>query len=75
MNFQMGLGQLIMRMNYREAEYGLAFPATNDFIKVLRKYRSSLGFEKLGIYLVPVKRDGTCHLVSPGDTLKLLDEI
>ena len=75
MNFQMGLGQLMSRMKHREAEYGLAFPLTKHFTRVLQKYRGSFVFEKLGIYLVPVKGDGSCQLVSPIDVLKFLDEI
>ena len=75
MNFQIGLGQLMSRMKHRDAEYGLAFPLTKDFTKVLRKYKGSFAFEKLGIYLVPVKRDGSCRLISPLDVMKFLKEI
>lgn len=75
MNFQMGLGQLMSRMKHRDAEYGLAFPLTKDFTKLLRKYEGSFAFERLGIYLIPVKRDGSCQLVSSSDVLKFLDEI
>jgi len=74
MNFQIGLGQLMSRMKHSDAEYGLAFPLTKDFAKVLRKYKSSFAFEKLGIYLIPVKRDGSCRLISPLDVLKFLEE-
>jgi len=75
MNFQMGLGQLVSRMKHRDAEYGLVFPLTEDFKKVLNKYRGSFAFEKLGIYLIPVKRDGLCQLVSSSDVQKFLDEV
>ena len=75
MNFQIGLGQLMSRMKHRDAEYGLAFPVTKDFIRVLRKYRRSFSFEKLGIYLVPVKRDGSYRLIFSPNTLKFIDEI
>ncbi|TET20076.1 hypothetical protein E3J74_04510 [Candidatus Bathyarchaeota archaeon] len=75
MNFQMGLGQLMSRMKHRDAGYGLAFPLTKDFMKVLRRYKGSFAFEKLGIYLILVKRDGSCQLVSSSDVLKFLDEI
>lgn len=74
MNFQMGLGQIMSRMKHRDAEYGLAFPLTKDFTKVLRKYKGSLAFEKLGIYLIPVERDGSCRLVSPLEVLSFLKE-
>lgn len=75
MNFQMGLGQLMSRMKHQDVEYGLAFPVTKDFKKVLKKYKGSFAFEKLGIYLIPVKRDGSCQLVSASDVLKFFDEI
>ena len=75
MNFQLGLGQLMSRMKHHDAEYGLAFPVTKDFKKVLRKYKDSFAFEKLGIYLIPVKRDGACKIVSPDETLRFLKEI
>ena len=75
MNFQIGLGQLMSRMRYRSAEYGVAFPLTRDFIKVLQKYKGSFAFEKLGIYLLTVKMDGTCCIISPSDVLKFLDNI
>jgi len=74
MNFQMGLGQVMSRMKHSEIQYGLAFPVTKDFTRVRQKYRGSFAFEKLGIYLVPVKRDGSCRLISPIDVLKFLDE-
>jgi len=75
MNFHMGLGQLMSRMKHTEAEYGLAFPLTGDFIKALRKHRGSFAFEKLGIHLISVNRNGSCRLVPPHDVLKFLDEI
>lgn len=74
MNFQIGLGQIMSRMKHRDAEYGLAFPLTKDFTKVLRKYKGSLAFEKLGIYLIPVERDGSCRLISPLEVLSFLEE-
>lgn len=75
MNFQIGLGQLMSRMKQRKAKYALAFPLTKDFIRVLRKYLDSFAFEKLGIYLIPVERDGSCRLISPLDVLQFLEEI
>ena len=73
MNFQIGLGQLMSRMKHKDAEYGLAFPITKDFTKVLRKYKGSFAFEKLGIYLIAVKRDGSCRMIAPNDILRFLD--
>ena len=75
MNFQMGLGQLMSRMKHRDAEYGLAFPLTRDFMKVLSKYKGSFAFEKLGIYLLPVARDGTCRLIPPSEVLRFLEKV
>ena len=75
MNFQMGLGQLMSRMKRHDAEYGLAFPVTEDFKKVLKKYKGSFAFEKFGIYLIPVKRDGSCRIVTPDEALRFLEEI
>jgi hypothetical protein len=74
MNFQIGLGQIMSRMKHRDAEYGLAFPLTKDFTKVLRKYKGSLAFEKLGIYFIPVERDGSCRLISPHEVSSFLEE-
>jgi hypothetical protein len=59
MNFQMGLGQIMCRMVDPGASYGLAFPWTTDFKKVLRTYRGSDGFNRLGLYLFVVHRDGS----------------
>jgi hypothetical protein len=73
MNFQIGLGQLMSRMTHKEADYGLAFPLTTNFVRVLRKYHESFAFEKLGIYLIPVNRDGSSQLVPPTDALKFLE--
>lgn len=75
MNFQMGLGQLMSRMKHHEAEYGIAFPLTRDFTKVLRKYKGSFAFEKLEICLLPVTRDGACRLIPPNEVLRFLEEI
>ena len=75
MNFQIGLGQLMSRMKHSDAEYGLAFPLTKDFKKVLRKYKGSFVFEKLGIYLLPVERDGSCLMIAPDEILRFLEEI
>ena len=75
MNFQIGLGQLMSRMKHSETQYGLAFPITSDFTRVLRKYKGSFAFEKLGICLIPVKKDGTCRVVSPNEVMSFLEEI
>lgn len=58
MNFQMGVGQIVSRMTDPGVSYALAFPMTSDFKKVLRKYKGSLGFERLDLYLFVIHRDG-----------------
>lgn len=50
MNFQIGLGQLMSRMKHSDAEYGLAFPITKDFTKVLRKYKSSFAINSIAFH-------------------------
>jgi hypothetical protein len=75
MNFQMGLGQIMSRMKYREYEYALAFPLTSNFAKVLKKYRGSYAFEKLGVHLFIIKEDRTCNIVLAKDIYELLDKI
>jgi len=75
MNFQIGLGQLMSRMKRQEAKYGLAFPLTKDFIKVVRKYKGSFAFKKLGVNLIPVKKDGTCRMIPSNETVRFIDEI
>jgi hypothetical protein len=75
MNFQMGLGQIMSRMKYREYEYALAFPMTSDFAKVLKKYRGSYAFEKLGVHFLIVREDRTCNIVLAKDIYELLNKI
>ena len=75
MNFQIGLGQLMSRMKQSDAKYGLAFPLTRDFKKVLHKYKGSFAFEKLEIYLLPVAGDGDCRLIPPNEVLRFLEKV
>ncbi len=58
MNFQMGVGQIVSRMNDPRISYALAFPMTSDFKRVLRKYKGSLGFERLSLHFFVIHRDG-----------------
>ncbi len=67
MNFQMGLGQVMARMTDVNKKYGLAFPSTPDFIKVLQKYEHSFAFKALDIYLFVANGDKTYFVVPPGD--------
>jgi hypothetical protein len=58
MNFQMGVGQIISRMADPRSDYALAIPMTRDFKKVLKKYKGSIGFGRLGLLFFVVHRDG-----------------
>ena len=58
MNFQIGVGQIVSRMIDPRVSYALAFPMTSDFKKVLRKYKGSLGFERLNLRFFLTHRDG-----------------
>ena len=67
MNFQMGLGQLMARMTDPNKKYGIAFPATPDFIKALQKYEHSFAFKALDVYLFVANGDKTYFVVPPAD--------
>lgn len=58
MNFHMGVGQIISRMTEPGSDYALAVPMTGDFTRVLKKYKGSFGFERLGLLFLVVQRDG-----------------
>ncbi len=75
MNFQMGLGQLMSRMTSNEADYGLAIPLTSNYKRALRKYQGSFAFEKLSVYLLVVRENGTCRVILPSDVFKFLAEV
>ena len=67
MNFQMGLGQLMARMTDVNKKYGLAFPCTPDFIKVLQKYEASFAFKALDVYLFIANGERSYYVVPPAD--------
>jgi len=67
MNFQMGLGQLMARMTDPNKKYGIAFPATPDFIKALQKFERSFAFKALDVYLFVANGDKTYFVVPPAD--------
>ena len=67
MNFQMGLGQLMARMTDPNKKYGIAFPATPDFIKALQKFEHSFAFKALDVYLFVANGDKTYFVVPPAD--------
>jgi hypothetical protein len=72
MNFQMGLGQIMCRMTDKNTQYGLAFPWTTGFKKVLRKYKGSDGFTRLSLWLFVVHRDGLVRRYDAGGFIDLL---
>ena len=67
MNFQMGLGQVMARMTDVNKKYGIAFPSTPDFIRVLQKYEHSFAFKALDIYLFVANGDRSYFVVPPSD--------
>jgi hypothetical protein len=73
MNFQMGLGQLMARMSDVNRKYGLAFPSTPDFIRVLQKYEKSFAFKALDIYLFVTGSDHSYFVVPPADIPAFID--
>ena len=75
MNFQIGLGQVMSRMKYKDAQYGLAIPSTEHFKKVLRKYQDSFAFEKLGIYIFLVFDNRSCRIISPKEIIGFISEL
>lgn len=74
MNFQIGVGQMVARMTNPEACYALAIPWTPDFVKVLKKYKGSIGFERLGLWLFVIRRDGQVTRHDPKGVSSLLGE-
>jgi Holliday junction resolvase-like predicted endonuclease len=67
MNFQVGIGQVSSRMSDAAAAYAIGFPLTLNFVKVLRTFRGSLVFERLGLVMYAVGRDGSVQEVGPHD--------
>lgn len=75
MNFQMGIGQVSSRMSDPTAIYAIGFPLTSDFVKVLRTFRGSLVFERLGLVMYAVGRDGTVQEVAPQDARACIENL
>ena len=75
MNFQMGVGQIVSRMTDPRVSYALAFPMTSDFKKVLRKYKGSLGFERLNLHFFVVHWDGKVDKYDARNMRKLIDTV
>jgi len=75
MNFQMGVGQIVSRMTDPEIFYALAFPMTSDFKKVLRKYKGSVGFERLNLQFFVTHRDGKVDKYDAATIRNLIDRV
>jgi len=75
MNFQMGVGQIVSRMTDPGVSYALAFPVTSDYKKVLRKYKGSLGFERLNLQFFVVYRYGRVEKYEAATIGKLIDTV
>ncbi|MFX0203246.1 MAG: hypothetical protein ACFFCW_44650 [Candidatus Hodarchaeota archaeon] len=58
MNFQMGLGQIISRMTDPQATYALAIPITDNYMRVIRKYKGSFGLVRLDCSFFLISEDG-----------------
>jgi hypothetical protein len=58
MNFHGGIGQIVSRMTHAGTHYALALPLTGDYQRVLRKFRGTLGFQRLALWLFVVHQDG-----------------
>jgi hypothetical protein len=65
MNFQMAVGQIASRMGDPDSRYAIAFPETADYIRVLRTFRGSPAFERLGIAFYVVDRSGEVREIEP----------
>jgi len=73
MNFQIGLGQIMCRMVDPDTSYGVAFPWTPDFKKVLRKYKGCDGFERLGLWIFMVHKDGLVDRYGAGAFQRMVE--
>lgn len=58
MNFQMGIGQIVSRMNEPGIFYALAIPMTDNFKRIMKNYKGSLGFKLLSLWFFVIHRDG-----------------
>ena len=73
MNFQIGIGQILSRMTNKYAKYALAFPLTNDFKKVLQKYKKTLGFQNLKLNFYIIKENETIEFHTCNSLIKMID--
>ncbi len=75
MNFMKGIGQIISRMTSKNAKYVLAFPLTDDFKKILIKYKNSHGFIRLGLNFYAVSENETVSSFNPEEFFKFIEEL
>jgi hypothetical protein len=73
MNFQMGIGQILSQMTDPTKIYALAFPATEDYQRVIEKYQGTFGAGKLGIYFISVDHDGAVEGFAGSDIDELIE--
>jgi len=55
--------------------YALAFPMTSDFKRVLKKYKGSVGFERLNLHFFVIRRNGKVDEYDAATLRKLIDTI
>ena len=76
MNFRIGIGQIGSRMvGFENANFGMAIPLTNDFKRVLRKFKGSIAFEKLGLWLFAIDETETVTRVAPEETRSFVETL
>ncbi len=75
MNFQVGVGQLVSRMCNAEDHYALAIPMTPNFKQVLRKYRETVGFRRLGLVFFLVDQDGSVQQYDADEMVRFMDTL
>jgi len=75
MNFHVGIGQIVSRMAESSQHFALAIPLTSDFSRVLKKFRGTPGFERLGVGLFVVDENRAVRRVDPADVLRYLDSL
>ncbi len=75
MNFKMGIGQIISRMTSEHAKYALAFPLTEDYKRVLKKYKETSGFQNLALIFFIIKEDGTVLYYSSNDIIEMINNL
>lgn len=75
MNFKMGIGQIISRMTSKHAKYALAIPLTEDYKRVLKKYKETSGFQNLALNFFVVKEDGAIKYYSSDSFIEMVNNL